>query len=221
MSENQELLLGLLEAISQKLIASEATLTELDSAIGDGDCGATIKKGFESILEKLPSLKEQPMGSILKQIGMTISSNVGGVSGAIYATGFMRAGKAIADKEHISLSEVPEILKAALEGVKERGEGTKVGDKTMVDALEPAINAFGDAITEGSGVMVALEKTLDAAKKGSDSTINLQAKKGRASYLGERSIGHRDAGSLVICLMFEAAYDFFKKGEMKNEKDYQ
>lgn len=211
MSEHRELLLGLLEAISGKLIAAEEALTELDSAIGDGDCGATIKKGFESVLEKLPSLKGQPMGNILKQTGMTISSNVGGVSGAIYATGFMRAGRAIGDKERVSLAEVPEILKAALEGIKERGEGTRVGDKTMVDALGPAIEALSDAVNEGANIRAALERALDAARKGFEFTIYLQAKKGRASYLGERSIGHRDAGAMVICLMFEAACDFFGK----------
>lgn len=211
LSEQKKLLLGLLEAVSHKLIAAEKTLTELDSAIGDGDCGASIKKGFESVVEKLPSLEEQSMGTILKQAGLTISSNIGGVSGAIYATGFMRAGKSIGDKEQVTLQDIHEALQAALAGIKERGEGTQVGDKTMVDALEPAINAFGDAASEGSGVSVILEKALAAARKGSDSTISLQAKRGRASYLGERSIGHRDAGSMVICLMFEAAYDFFRK----------
>ena len=211
MSEHRELLLGLLEAISYKLIDAEKTLTDLDSAIGDGDCGASIKKGFESIMEKLPSLKGQSMGNILKQLAMTISSNVGGVSGAIYATGFMRAGKAIGDKEQISLPEAHEALQEALKGVKERGEGTQVGDKTMVDALEPAIQAFGDGVTEGADVHMVLERALAAACKGSESTIHLQAKKGRASYLGERSIGHRDAGSMVIYLMFEAARDFYRK----------
>jgi phosphoenolpyruvate---glycerone phosphotransferase subunit DhaL len=211
LSEQRKLLLGLLEAVSHKLIAAEKTLTELDSAIGDGDCGASIKKGFESVVEKLPSLEEQSMGTILKQVGLTISSNIGGVSGAIYATGFMRAGKSIGDKEQVTLQDIHEALQAALVGIKERGEGTQVGDKTMVDALEPAINAFGDAASEGSDVSVILEKALAAARKGSDSTISLQAKKGRASYLGERSIGHRDAGSMVICLMFEAAYDFYRE----------
>jgi len=210
LSEQQELLIGLLEAVSTKLIAAEKTLTDLDSAIGDGDCGASIKKGFESVLEKLPSLGEQSIGSILKQAGMTISSNIGGVSGAIYATGFLRAGKAIGDKDKINLHDTYEALQAALGGIKERGEGTKVGDKTMVDALEPAIDAFGDATAKGAGILAVLEAALDAARKGSDSTIDLQAKKGRASYLGPRSIGHRDAGSMVICLMFEAALDFFK-----------
>lgn len=210
MGKNEELLMGLLKAVSSRLIAAEKELTELDSAIGDGDCGQSIKKGFESVIEKLPSLKEQQMGNILKQVGMTISSNIGGVSGAIYATGFLRAGKAIGDKTQLNLQEVHEVLNAVLAGIKERGEGTKVGDKTMVDALEPAINEFGNALAENKTIVAVLERALDAAHKGSESTINMQAKKGRASYLGERSIGHKDAGSLVICLMFESALDYFK-----------
>lgn len=210
MGKNEELLMGLLKAVSSRLIAAEKELTELDSAIGDGDCGESIKKGFESVIEKLPSLKEQQMGNILKQVGMTISSNIGGVSGAIYATGFLRAGKAIGDKTQLNLQEVHEVLNAVLAGIKERGEGTKVGDKTMVDALEPAINEFGNALAENKTIVAVLERALDAAHKGSESTINMQAKKGRASYLGERSIGHKDAGSVVICLMFESALDYFK-----------
>ena len=210
MGENEELMMGLLKAVSSRLIAAEKELTELDSAIGDGDCGESIKKGFESVIEKLPFLKEQQMGNILKQVGMTISSNIGGVSGAIYATGFLRAGKAIGDKTQLNLQEVHEVLNAVLAGIKERGEGTKVGDKTMVDALEPAVNEFGNAIAENKTIVAVLERALDAAHKGSESTINMQAKKGRASYLGERSIGHKDAGSLVICLMFESALDYFK-----------
>jgi len=213
LESDKKILLGLLEFISHKLISAEKTLTELDSAIGDGDCGQSIKKGFSSILKKLPEIKELSIGNILKQLGMTLSANVGGVSGAIYATGFIRAGKEIGDSEQIDLNKIHKTLIAALEGIKERGEGTKVGDKTMVDALEPAINAFGKAVSDGADGQAALEEALEAARKGSDATIDLQARKGRASYLGERSIGHRDAGSMVILLMFEAANDFLKKGE--------
>jgi len=211
LSEHGEILCRLLKAISEKLIADEQTLTELDAVIGDGDCGTSLKKGFQMVLEKLPSLNGQLPGGILKQLGMTITSSVGGVSGALYGTAFLRAGIKIGDKERLSLSEVHEVLQIALQGIKERGEGTKVGDKTMVDALEPAIETFGKAVSEDDNVVRVLEKALDAARKGSDSTIPLVAKKGRASYLGERSAGHRDAGSVAICLMFESACDFYRK----------
>lgn len=211
MSEHGEILCRLLKAVSDKLIAAEQTLTELDAVIGDGDCGASLKKGFQMVLEKLPSLNGQSPGGMLKQVGLTITSSVGGVSGALYGTAFLRAGIKIGDKERLSLSEAHEVLQTALQGIKERGEGTKVGDKTMVDALEPAIEVFGKAVSEDEDIVRVLEKALDAARKGSDSTIPLVAKKGRASYLGERSAGHRDAGSVVICLMFESACDFYRK----------
>jgi dihydroxyacetone kinase-like protein len=154
------------------------------------------------------------MGGILNQVAMAIMSSVGGVSGAIYATAFMRAGKKIGPREHLSLPEVHEVLVTALEGMKERGEGTKVGDKTLVDALEPALAAFGAAASASEPIAVVLEKSLAAARQGSDSTIPLVARKGRASYLGERSVGHRDPGSMVVCLMFEAAHDFYCEKEM-------
>jgi len=214
MSDQKEQLLNLLEAIGHKLVAAEKTLTDLDSAIGDGDCGTSLKTGWTLILERLPSLKTQSMGGILNQVAKSIMSSVGGVSGAIYATAFMRAGKKIGARDHLTLPEVHEVLVAALEGMKERGEGTKIGDKTLVDALEPALQAFGTAASEGDPVESVLEKSLAAAKKGSDSTIALVARKGRASYLGERSVGHRDPGSVVICLMFEAAHDFYRQKEM-------
>jgi dihydroxyacetone kinase-like protein len=214
MDEQREQLLKLLEAVGQKLIAAEKTLSDLDSPIGDGDCGASLKTGWQSVLDRLPSLNSQNMGGVLNQVAMAFMSSVGGVSGAIYATGFMRAGKKVGAKSQLTLPEVHEALVAALEGMKERGEGTKVGDKTLVDALEPAIQAFGAAVSEGEPVQKVLEKALAAARLGSESTIPMVARKGRASYLGERSVGHRDAGSVAICLMFEAAHDFYRQKEM-------
>jgi dihydroxyacetone kinase-like protein len=225
MVEQKEQLLKLLEAIGQKLIAAEKDLTDLDSAIGDGDCGTSLKTGWLLILERLPSLNSQSMGGILNQVGRAIMTSVGGVSGAIYATAFLRAGKKVGARTHLTLPEMHEVLCAALEGMKERGEGTKVGDKTLVDALEPALQAFGTAAGESDTVDKVLEKALAAARKGSESTITLVARKGRASYLGERSVGHRDPGSVVICLMFEAAHDFCRQNAVKrrclDEKDPQ
>jgi len=214
MGEQKEQLLRLLEAVGKKLIAAEKTLTDLDAAIGDGDCGVSLKKGWQLILDRLPSLKQQTMGSILNQVAMVIMSSVGGVSGAIYATAFMRAGKKVGAKDSLTLGEVHEVLNSALEGIKERGEGTKIGDKTLVDALEPALQAFGQALCNGDPADRVLEKALAAGRKGSDSTIPLVARKGRASYLGERSAGHRDPGSYVICLIFEAAYDLYSQKEI-------
>ncbi len=213
MVEQKEQLLKLLEAVGQKLIAAEKTLTDLDAPIGDGDCGASLKKGWQLILSRLPALNDQTMGDILNQAARAIMSSVGGVSGAIYATAFMRASKKIGTRDRLTLKEVHEVLNVALEGIKERGEGTRVGDKTLVDALEPALQTFGQAVSEGDPVEAVLAKALAAARKGSDSTIPLVARKGRASYLGERSAGHRDPGSVVVCLMFEAAHDLYHQKE--------
>ena len=210
MGEQKEQLRKLLEAVGRKLIAAENILADLDAAIGDGDCGASLKKGWQLILDRLPSLHHQTLGGILTETAMLIMSSVGGVSGAIYATAFMRAGKKIGNKESLSLGEIHEALNAALEGIKERGEGTKIGDKTLVDALEPALQALGQAFSDGDRIESAIEKALAAAKRGSDNTIPLVARKGRASYLGERSAGHRDPGSFVICLIFEAARDLYR-----------
>jgi dihydroxyacetone kinase-like protein len=214
MGEQKDQLLRLLEAVGKKLIAAERTLTDLDAAIGDGDCGASLKKGWQLILDRLPSLKQQTMGGILNQVAMVIMSSVGGVSGAIYATAFMRAGKKVGAKDSLTLAEVHEVLNSVLEGIKERGEGTMMGDKTLVDALEPALQAFGQALRNGEPADKVLQKALAAGRRGSDSTIPLVARKGRASYLGERSAGHRDPGSYVICLMFEAANDLYSQKEI-------
>lgn len=208
MGSHKEKMLGMLEAVSRKMIEAEKTLTDLDAVIGDGDCGSCIRLGFQTVLDKLPSLKEQNMGTILKQVGMALTSSIGGSSGAIFGTAFMRMGGKIGEKESVTLRDIHEALCAALEGVKVRGEGTQIGDKTLVDALEPAIDEIGKAAAEGLDTKSAVSRATEAARKGSDSTIPLIARKGRASYLGERSIGHRDAGSMAICLMFEAVNNY-------------
>ncbi len=211
MTTQTETLLDLLEAISRKIIASEALLTELDSAIGDGDCGAGMKLGFETVLARLPGLRDKSMGIILKQTGMALTSSIGGSSGALYGTAFLRMGGKVGEQNPVTALLAAQALRAALEGIKQRGEGTVTGDKTMVDALEPAVEAVEKGAAEGFGPHALARAALAAARAGSDRTIAMIARKGRASYLGERSIGHRDAGSMAIVLMFEAASEFFGK----------
>ncbi|MDO8686164.1 MAG: dihydroxyacetone kinase subunit DhaL [Clostridiales bacterium] len=208
MKTQKEFFFELLEKICNRLIESEKLLTELDSAIGDGDCGIGIKSGFQEVLFKLCEWKEKSIGDILKQTGLTLSSTIGGTSGAIFGTGFMRIGGSLSNKVNITFSDIQVGLDAALDGMKMRGEGTQVGDKTLIDALEPAVREFGKALSEGKSAENIVNMALSAARTGSDSTINLIAKRGRASYLGERSIGHRDAGSMVICLIIEAVYEY-------------
>lgn len=194
---------GLLVSMAEAMIEAEPQLTELDSAIGDGDCGQGMKAGFTAVLD---AIKEQDnVQELLKKTAMAMISAIGGTSGAIYGTAFMKLGATVSKAEQITPEVVCEALINALEGAKMRGEGTVVGDKTLIDALEPAVYAFKDAILNGDDYAAAVTKARKAAETGSESTIQLIAKKGRASYLGERSIGHRDAGSYGIVVLCQAA----------------
>jgi len=219
MKSQKKILLELLEVICKRMVESENILTELDSCIGDGDCGSGIKLGFKTVNGKLPTFTDQTMGNILKKVGMTLTATIGGTSGALFGTGFMRLGKVIGDKEIVTNTDVIAALKNALEGMKIIGGDTKVGDKTLIDALEPAIDELSSYLIGGNDIVDAVEKATEAALKGSDSTINLIARKGRASYLGERSIGHRDAGSMAIYLIFDVVNNYFKGGFYNEENN--
>ncbi len=214
MATQKQILIGIIEAISDKLIQEEKTLTELDSQIGDADCGIGIKRGFNAVKGQMPQLDALEPGDILKKVGFTLAYTIGGTSGAMLGTGFLEAGKSIAEKKDIGSSDIAEALDAANTVIKRRGGNTRAGDKTLVDALEPAVESVKrDAKDSSTSILQLLENAYKAAKKGSDSTIDLTARKGRASYMGERSKGHRDPGSAVIYFMFEAAMDYLKSKE--------
>ena len=192
-------LIDALRAAANAMIAAEPELTELDSELGDGDCGMGLKTGFTAVLAALEGKDDASADEIMKLTASSLISSIGGTSGAIYGTAFMRMAKALK-----ALVKIGEVLQAGLDGAKMRGENTQVGDKTMIDALEPAVLAFKEKATAGASIQEACAAATDAAKAGSDSTIDLIAKKGRASYLGERSIGHRDAGSYGIYVFAKA-----------------
>ncbi|MCD6344726.1 MAG: dihydroxyacetone kinase subunit L [Anaerolineae bacterium] len=183
-------------------------LTDLDSAIGDADHGINMDRGFQAILKKLPSVEDKDAGTILKTAGMTLVSNVGGAAGPLYGTAFMQAGMAIAGKYELEAEDLLAILDAALKGVIMRGRAN-LADKTMVDAITPAVAAMREGLGNGAGTVEVLEQAVAAAEKGMKDTIPMLAKKGRASYLGERSIGHQDPGAtssyLLIKTMAEVA----------------
>jgi len=176
-------------------------LTELDSAIGDADHGINMHRGFQTVLKKLPSVEDKDAGNILKTTGMALVSSVGGAGGPLYGTAFMQAGTAVAGKYELEAGDLLEALEAALKGVVMRGKAN-LGDKTMVDAITPAINAMRDALDNGADTTSALQQALEAAEQGMKDTIPMLAKKGRASYLGERSIGHQDPGATSSYLLF-------------------
>ncbi|MDN5764352.1 MAG: dihydroxyacetone kinase subunit L [Humibacillus sp.] len=186
------------------LVAEQkAYLTELDSAIGDADHGINMSRGMNAVAAKLDVSSPSTIGELFKTVGMTLVSTVGGASGPLYGTFFLRIGTSAGDVEELDGSGLGTALQAALDGVLARGKA-QVGDKTMIDALTSAVEAFRGAVQGGSSIADAASQAQDAAERGRDSTTPLTARKGRASYLGERSIGHLDPGAVSTALLFTA-----------------
>ena len=180
-------------------------LTELDSAIGDADHGANMRRGMAAVRERLASATPAPTPeAVLKAVATALISKVGGASGPLYGTAFLRAATSTAGKETLENADVAALFRAALDGVRGRGHA-ELRDKTMVDAFAPAVDALEAALAGGSSLADALDAARVAAYAGSDATIDLVARKGRASYLGARSAGHRDPGSWSTALLFDAA----------------
>ena len=179
-------------------------LTQLDSPIGDADHGINMDRGFQAVINKLPTVAGMDIGSILKTVGMTLVSTVGGASGPLYGTAFLRAGLANAGKHELYEADVVDMLEAALEGIKARGKA-QPGEKTMVDALTPALLAAKEA--KHLGLSQLLRRVSEAAEAGMKATIPMLATKGRASYLGERSIGHQDPGATSCWLILKTLAD--------------
>jgi dihydroxyacetone kinase-like protein len=199
-----------LRKMSDVMHENKEYLTELDSAIGDADHGINMDRGFQAIAKKLSELVDNDIGGILKTCGMTLITTVGGASGPLYGTAFLQAGTALAGKQELEPGDLLVAGEAALKGILMRGKAI-LGDKTMVDALTPAIAALKEALATGAKAAEALEKASIAAETGMKGTIPIQARKGRASYLGERSIGHQDPGAtssfLLIRTMAQTAHE--------------
>jgi dihydroxyacetone kinase-like protein len=183
-------------------------LTDLDSPIGDADHGVNLDRGFKAVMGKLDGVADQDIGSILKMVGMTLVSTVGGAGGPLYGTLFMKAGMVCKDKMELGPADVVALFESALEGVVQRGKA-KPGEKTMVDALTPAVAALRGAVENGSDLKEAMKQAAAAAEQGMKDTIPMKALKGRASYLGERSIGHQDPGATSSYLLVQAAADLW------------
>ena len=185
--------------------ANRDHLTQLDAAIGDADHGINLARGFTAVLSALEAAPDVP-GTILTVTGNTLISKVGGASGPLYGTAFRRAGKALGDAREVDLAALSAALEAALAGVQKLG-AAREGDKTMVDALAPATRAFSKAVAEGASPDDALSSLVEAAEAGANATISMQALKGRASYLGPRSVGHEDPGAVSTVLILGALRD--------------
>lgn len=182
----------------------EQQLTELDAALGDGDHGINMARGMSEVAAKLPGLAERDIGAIFNSVGMTLLSKVGGAAGPLYGTFFMRFSKESGGKLQLTGAEFLAGLVAGVQGIQQRGSA-QPGEKTMVDALAPAAGALRRALADGSELPEALAAAAAAAQAGVAATISMQASKGRASYLGPRSIGYQDPGATSAHLLVSAA----------------
>jgi dihydroxyacetone kinase-like protein len=201
--------LSWIKAIADVISENSTYLTELDAAIGDADHGANMDRGFKAMMKKLPEISDKDIGTSFKTIGMTLISTVGGAGRPLYGTFFLQAGMKTAGKMELNLAEWTDALDAALSGVVMRSKA-ELGDKTMVDALTSAVTSLKQSIPEGQPINRALELPAEEGKKGVEGTIPLVARKGRASYLGERSAGHQDPGATSSYLILQAAANTWK-----------
>jgi len=195
-----------IRVFAREIAEQKERLTELDSAIGDADHGINMDRGMQSAIAKLDGVPTPDLGTLFKTVGMTLVSTIGGAGGPLYGTLFLRLGAATAGKEELAPDDWQAALADAVAGVQARGKA-EPGDKTMIDALVPARDAFGEALASGASFAEALRRSAEAGRAGMEATIPLVARKGRASYLGERSAGHQDPGATSSYLLLQAAAD--------------
>jgi len=198
-------------AFATTIAENKEYLTELDSAIGDADHGINMDRGMQAVLPKIDALETNDIGLLFKTVGMTLVSTVGGAGGPLYGTLFLQLGIATGGLTELDAKAWLEALTAAVSGVQARGKA-EPNDKTMLDALIPARDALADAVGEGAGLTDALRRSTKAAEEGMKATIPLVARKGRASYLGERSAGHQDPGATSSHLLVKTAAETWSGG---------
>jgi phosphoenolpyruvate---glycerone phosphotransferase subunit DhaL len=197
-----------IRAYATEIAEHRAELVRLDTAIGDGDHGTNMDRGMRKAVEKVDGTAGDDIGALLKAVGMALVSSVGGAAGPLYGTLFLQMGTASTGRGELDLAGWTAALEAGVKGVQARGKA-EPGDKTMVDALVPALEALRAAGGEGSGLADALRRSADAAEEGMRATIPLEARRGRASYLGPRSVGHQDPGATSTQLLLAVAADTF------------
>jgi len=206
----QEITLGQLRSwliqYAERIIAEEEHLTRLDAAIGDADHGVNMRRGMEKVRERLLDSTNQfaDVGTLFRSVAMILISAVGGAAGPLYGTFFLRAATSPHNGERVDLPQFTRMLRYGLDGLQQRGKA-HVDDKTMVDAIQPAVEAMEAALASGQSLAVSLAAAKQAARLGMEHTVGIRANKGRASYLGDRSIGHQDPGATSAYLLFETA----------------
>jgi phosphoenolpyruvate---glycerone phosphotransferase subunit DhaL len=201
-SITHDAVLAWIRRFAAEIAENRVQLVQLDTAIGDGDHGTNLDRGMKKAVEKLDGLDTEDIGAMLKTVGMALVSTVGGAAGPLYGTLFMQMGSTVGGKSELDVAGFAAALEAGVKGVQARGKAERE-DKTMVDALLPALEALQQA--DGADEAAALSASADAAEEGMKATIPLVARKGRASYLGERSAGHQDPGATSTHLLLRSA----------------
>lgn len=205
-----------LASIENSIQQNKDYLCKLDSFIGDGDHGTTIARGFSRALKKVREEGPESISGLLKSIGFTLVSSMGGAAGPLFGSVFMGLADAAAGKDSIDLESLHAMFSASLEKVLKIG-GAKAGDKTMIDALSPAVDSLKNSLEKGLGIEEAMANMSKAAKQGAASTKDMVARKGRSRYHGERSIGYQDAGATTMYLIIEAMHKSINRGEGNEE----
>jgi phosphoenolpyruvate---glycerone phosphotransferase subunit DhaL len=201
---------AVVRTIATVAVDNEKYFGDLDAVVGDGDFGYSMARGFELVLQGWDDFDRTDIGTFLKKIAVVITSRIGGTSGPIWGTAFLRAGAAAGTAQVLSPGQVVEMLRAAIAGIKARGK-SDIGDKTLLDALEPAVDTIEAAVPEGGTAASVLRAAAATARERAEATRSMIAKRGRAAYTGERSIGTLDAGAVAVAVMFEALADQWAK----------
>jgi dihydroxyacetone kinase-like protein len=204
MAVNRQDVLRWLDALQKVFNEHRQQLTDLDSAVGDGDFGISLDRGFTAVQAALTANPPADIRTVFQSVASVLIKTMGGSSGPLLGTFFLRAAAACADKSELAPADVVALFQAGVEGLQQRGKAV-LGDKTMMDAWLPAVDAMRGALEAGNGLAEILERGAAAAEEGMRATITMQARKGRGSYLGERSVGHQDPGATATYMLFKAA----------------
>jgi len=209
MAVSRQDVLRWLDALQKAFAENRQMLTDLDSAVGDGDLGISLDRGFTEVQAELSAKPPADIRSVFQNVATILIRTMGGTSGPLLGTFFLRAGAACADKSELAPADVMALFQAGVEGIQQRGKAAP-GDKTMMDAMLPALEAMRHALENEAGLAEMLEQGAAAAEAGMRATITMQARKGRASYLGARSIGHQDPGATASYLLLKAAAEVWR-----------
>jgi len=199
-----EHMIRIIEGIVKEIDRNVEYLTNLDQAIGDGDHGITLRNGFKVILDRIGELKGKDAGQVLETVGNILISSVGGAAGPLYGIAFIRAGSVVKGKHEVGLNDLANMFEAAEKGIVDIG-GAALGEKTMLDAIHPAVLAVRQSAEENTSLMEGFQRGVGAAEQGLNSTVDMVAKRGRASYLGLRSKGHPDVGAASAYVILKSA----------------